>query len=223
MKLVIENLLRYFDDPLPGEKGKGDATALVALLGEDLASALFVQYLRDTWGPAEFLTNRCTTGNRKGPRLDGWIRITRHGESRLLQVEIKSWSAHAIGGRNLPLSASPEQLRAHKLQRWGAEWNGHTFKKKQARKVLEPMQPPMALPVEPAICYWDALHPSGLDDSFFEIPLENEAFGRVWVFSVSAYLRATRAHELDLDMPNAERRIELLRWISPSQLKAADA
>jgi len=67
----------------------------------------------------------CTTGKRKGPRLDCWLRVQGDAElgapDVLLQVEVKMWSAHAIGGRSLSLSATPEEIARYKKERWGEE------------------------------------------------------------------------------------------------------
>ena len=110
-------------------------------------------------------------------------------------------------------------MRRHKIERWKAEWDGRTFKKVQARKVLHEMHPPIELPVEPAICYWDAMHPSGLGDPLFRVPVKKQTFDCVWVFSVSAYLRNLTVAEIELPMPNAERRVDLIRSICPAALE----
>jgi len=214
MRLVLTNLLRYFDDPRSEERGKGDATALMQLFGEDLGAALFMRYLNQKWGHTVILPGSCTTGHQRGPRLDRWIKTTRDGNNLLIQLEIKSWSAHAIGGKNLSLNASAEELRWRRKENWKKEWNGTSFKKKQAAKVLESMRSPEEnLKVEPAICYWDAMHPEGSDEPLFKIDLGPDGnFKHVWVFSVSNYLRKLipGTEELELELPNVKRRLGLI-------------
>ena len=62
--------------------------------------------------------------------------------------------------------------------------------KEQVRKVLTPMKPPVeGVQVEPLVCFWDAMHPTGETDVLFSIPLDSGKFTRVWVFSMSAHLR----------------------------------
>lgn len=50
--------------------------------------------------------------------------------------------------------------------------------------------PENATQVEPLVCFWDAMHPTGGNSPLFSVPLEKHHFKRVWVFSMSSYLRS---------------------------------
>ena len=71
--------------------------------------------------------------------MDRWVAAEIRGRRTLFQVEIKNWSAHAIGGKKLPINASREELRAHKKERWNNLWDGRRFRSKKAQKVRHPM------------------------------------------------------------------------------------
>lgn len=207
----VRELLRFFDEKPPDSAGH--ATALVSVLGEDLGTALLVHYLRRQHGPAEVMPDKCNTGHSKGPRLDRWVRASIDGRLLLFQVEIKNWSAHAIGGQSLALDAQPEVVRAHKVERWSREWDGQTFRKSKVGKVLEPMAKPLDLPVEPLVCFWDAMHPDGLDEPMFAVPLPGPSFQLARIFSMSAYLRLLGVETIDLELPGTERRLEWLHRV----------
>lgn len=72
------------------------------------------------------------------------------------------------------------------------------------------------LEVEPIICFWDAMHPEGKDESLFKHSLNSTSrngFDSVWVFSMSNYLRYLRSRkveEVELEMPEATQRIDWL-------------
>ena len=120
----------------------------------------------------------------------------------MFQVEIKSWSAHAIGGKRLHIDASPEQLQCHKIERGHRIWDEERGLIHPALlKVLKPMKLPeewlhMGPRSEPMVCLWDAMHPTGGPEPLFWRSLPNpEGFRRVWFFSMSAYLRNHLADE----------------------------
>jgi hypothetical protein len=99
LRLDVRAVLQFFDEA-PNES-LGHATAIVAVAGEELGLALLVHYLRSIGRPTALVSDKCTPGTRSGSRLDGWVRA---GDT-LYQVEVKNWSAHAIGGRRLPIDA----------------------------------------------------------------------------------------------------------------------
>ena len=79
----------------------------------------------------------------------------------LYQVEVKNWSAHAIGGKRLSRDASPDQLAAHANHDWPNLWNGQGFTSPSMQKVLTPMKPPRpGCRVEPLIAFWGVVHPT---------------------------------------------------------------
>ena len=126
----------------------------------------------------------------------------------------RTWSAHAIGGRKLAVSASPDTVREYKAERWAKEWNGETFRKAPVLKVLTPMKSPRpSVRVEPLVCFWTALHPEGAEAPLFSVPLAGHPhFQRVSIFSMSSYLRALKVSTICLPMPEvAVRRAWLAR------------
>jgi hypothetical protein len=212
IQLPIRLLLEFFDEA--PEYARGHANAIVAVLGEELGAGLLVDYFCHKGLNAESLGIPCTQGTKAGKRLDRWIRITKGGKITYFQVEIKNWSATAIGGRRLAIDASKSQLREHKMERWSKEWNGNGFVKEAVRKVLTPMKPPVInATVEPLACFWDAMHPAGKSDALFSIPVPVGNFPHVWIFSMSAYLRnlfQTGQEFISIDAPAAKARLDVL-------------
>lgn len=210
LTVSTKEVLRFFDAPDLG--CSGHAPAIAAVAGEDLGAALFSHFIKSEGGTAEILPTRCTQGTKSGVRLDRWILVSRGGQTVLYQAEIKNWSAHAIGGRRFELDVDDETANAFRRERWGKEWDGADFLKKQVRKVLTPMKSPLAgIRVEPLVCYWTALHPGGDASPFFEVPLTTGPFTTLAVFSMSSYLRQNvGAGDLTLPMGDTARRLELL-------------
>jgi hypothetical protein len=220
MLVDIFNTLQFFDEkPREPRDSRGHATSIVAVAGEDLGAGLLAHYLRQQQGASvEVLPDLCNQGTQKGPRLDRWIRCTQGDSTIDYQVEIKNWSAHAIGGKVLNVDASPEEVSAYKVDRWEKlVWDGATFRGSM-KKVLIPMKClPPGHTVEPIACYWFAVHPEGKRDPFFPWPVSNESdFRQVWVFSMSAYLRELRElgySTIELEMPHAALRIDWLKHL----------
>jgi len=71
------------------------------------------------------------------------------------------------------------------------------------------------MPVEPLVCYWVAMHPTGSTEPFFEVALNGSVFRRVSVFSMSAYLRSLRDDDVVLEMPDAAVRMSWLTKLFP--------
>ena len=95
MLVDVEAVLRFFDERPLGSPGH--ATAIVAVAGEDLGVGLLCHYLNARQLRAEALQGPCTTGKKVGSRLDRWLWVSGPGSKTLCQVEVKNWSAHAIG------------------------------------------------------------------------------------------------------------------------------
>jgi hypothetical protein len=138
----IEAVLRFFDERPP--ESPGNATAVVAVSGEDLGIGLLCDYLQRGNVRAEGLDGPCTTGKKQGSRLDRWVRVISEKGKTLYQVEVKNWSAHAIGGVSLSISASPADVAEYKKRHWQDAWDvtAGTFSNTSLRKVLEQMRPP---------------------------------------------------------------------------------
>ncbi len=199
-------LLEFFDEA--PESSHYHATAIVAVAGEELGLGLLVHYFTGVGQAATVISRRCTPGTKKGARLDAWVEV---GET-LYQVEIKNWSAHAFNGRPLPINAPVATIEARRQQRWRQLWDGHRFTDKSIAKVLGRMKPPRPHPrIEPLVCFWDAVHPEGSADPLFSVLVERAAFSRVWVFSMSNYLRVCTSQVLLLQMPRTRQR---MRWLA---------
>jgi hypothetical protein len=213
--ISISELLGFFDEKSAGSTGH--ASAIVAIAGEDLGAALVAHYLRAHDAIVDILPDTCTQGTRAGCRLDRWIAVRRGGEEILYQTEIKNWSAHAIGGRRLASKPSSEELARHRTQRWEREWNGAGFRKPQVAKVLTPMRAPRpSAKVEPLVCFWDAMNPTGAVDPWFTVPVSAGRFDQVSIFSMSGYLRTFSEPIIALDLPDLEARRSWLRRLFPT-------
>lgn len=168
----IQGLLHFFDEK-PGWS-VGHATGVVGIVGEDLAAASLQHCIVARGGEAAVLRNPdtgrplpVTTGRARGPRLDRWIRVAwPDGSTTVFQTEIKSWSAHAIGGKRLLLTASPDVVSAYKESRWTRRWNvaSKSLMEFRTSKVLVPMKAPSDVEpatVQPLLIFWEALAPAG--------------------------------------------------------------
>ena len=224
----IEGLLNFFDEK--PDWSVGHATGLVGIVGEDLNTACLQHYVKSKGGGAKILRRPDTgrplpvnTGRKKGPWLDRWISVEWPGRPRVVfQTEIKSWSAHAFGGRPLPLSLSPQEAMDWKRRQWDSRWDSgqKRLKHPQTLKVLVQMKPPEGVnqkDVRPLLIFWEPLEsrdePS---DHLFRADVDNEVFQELWVFSVSSYLRSLRSEgitSIKLEMPDAALRLRQLNQL----------
>jgi len=212
LRLPIRQLLQFYDDP-PRKNG-ANTTAITAVIGEELGAGLLIDYFHIQGWSAVLINKSVTQGTASGTRLDRWIKVVRGNRATYYQVEIKNWAAFAIGGRRIEVDALASQLRKHKIERWSREWDGSTFRKPKVLKVLTPMIPPeKGYKVEPLVCFWDAMHPTGADNALFSLPIKSESFARVWVFSMSAHLRnllKSGQNIVKIDSPNIKARLDWL-------------
>jgi hypothetical protein len=217
--LGIDALLSFFDAYVEGSGGH--ASALNAVMGEELAQALLCRCIEERFGGhARVLTVKGKVetpkpGTRLGKRLDCWIISDPPNEDRTLyQVEIKNWNAHSYGGSYLSTNADNEQIRQHRIRLWRKNWDDNLgqFVEEEARKVVLPMPPPTSFDddagafrlhppirrerIKPLLSFWFPVHPDGLEEALFFkqfIPGPVNGFPGVWVFSMSNYLRIKRA------------------------------
>ena len=216
-------LLEFLD--LKSDYSRGHATGVVSVVGEDLNAACFQRYAESKGAAVEVLPNPVTTGNKSGPRLDRWIKADWPDSGKILyQTEIKNWSAHAIGGKNLSVTANPQETADYKQDRWCRHWNSNssTLKGNSCAKVLVPMQRPGGLEsrtIRPLLIFWEALGPQDADDHLFPVTTRRPHYPdlpkfpeptKLWVFSVTSYLRSLTDDKIDLPMPNAARRLRAL-------------
>jgi hypothetical protein len=212
IQLDIVRTLEFYDEAVP--TSDHHATALNAIAGEDMGAGLFLHYLTGKNIQAKIMPDVCTQGTKSGVRLDRWILAIQNKRKIYYQTEIKNWSAHAIGGRRLKINATQKEISEYKMERWDNMWDGKTFRSQNAEKVLVPMKPlENNCQVESLICFWDSMHPSGKKEPLFPQALKRQHFSRVWVFSMSAYLRnllSSGVKKINLEMTNTESRIEWL-------------
>ncbi len=226
MKIKVKDLLHFFDEEPPDSQHH--TSAIVGVMGEDLGIALLQNYFLEESGiKTEVLMKDPNTpetpshGTNKGHRLDRWLLEKAPNGKRvnLYQVEIKNWSAHAIGGKKLEINADQGSLKTHRIRSWNNKWDQKRkrFKGDSMEKVLEIMVIPKGqkgpVKVTPVICFWDAVHPEGKPEALFEYSdysFRKKDFPKFLVFSMSNYLRSFRKKVLELHMPTAEQRI---KWI----------
>jgi hypothetical protein len=174
--------------------------------------------------------------------LDAWVYTTKEH----YQVEIKSWSASAVGGQ--PIVPNDEKLL---LKACGT--NKHTYlnnrrNSKKVWKVLEKMQNEKSrgnnerTPRKALLAFWSPItNDEDLSEKrklkpFFEIDdlspfqdsinhanLRSCEFDKVSVFSASLYLRQLRNEDIpyiELDMPRVDDRLEHLVRLIPDAFSA---
>lgn len=214
MNLYLEPLLQLFDDP-PNEAGMGKCIGALNLhLGEGLGLALLQNAIGRSFS---FIDEPCKEDHDRGgngKRLDAWAKAKLGGENCLLQIEIKNWSAAALG----TVALSPDvpqqsgEIRDYRIKRWDdyfMQFNNHTAYipwNDNISKVLRRMTLPTDFHekerkhVRPLIILWAAMHPEGKSEALFRVKLpskknceqEVENFGGFkdfWFFSMSSHLR----------------------------------
>ena len=226
-QLSLDALLEFYDRKT--HENEYHATSINALMGEEFALALVTKYFELGGRGAEILSEKCVTGEKSGPRLDGWLRIKNGKETVLYQTEIKNWSAHAVGGKSVPKNASEDAWKNHRINRWENQFDTgkKTLKEKSALKVLVPMKLPDGIPESvdrrPLIVFWDPMNPDGKPDEWFDVEVEVEAveeqfnrkskFTRLYVFSISNFVRKLKDQgktHVVVDLPKTKKR---LQWI----------
>jgi hypothetical protein len=209
IQIDIIEILKFYDEKV--QTSLHHATAVNAVAGEDLGAGLFAHYLKQKNIIANILPDGCTQQTKSGVRLDRWILAIENGKKVYYQTEIKNWSAHAFGGRRLKINATQEEVSKHKIERWNNFWDGETLREPKARKVLTPMKLlENNCQIKPLICFWDSMHPTGRNEPFFSVSIKDNNFSRLWVFSMSAYLRNvlnSGKKKIILEMPDTELRI----------------
>ena len=218
LTLDVREALTFLDDP--PKSAMGHATAVVGVLGEDLAAGLFSHCIKtNKLGEAKVMQGeKVVRGGRKGPWLDRWIEVEwSTGGTTLFQTEIKNTSAHGTHGKPLALNASETDIQQRRLERWGEIWDlvKRGLKWMEAAKVLVPMRPPEgrnAQDVLPLLLLWNVVGPDpgdgcvylGKGGHLFKVenprllfefegsPGAQEARDFPWlvVFSMSRYLRS---------------------------------
>ena len=203
-------LLEFFDHSSP--TSGFHSSAINGVIGEDLGLGLLTHYFEGQGIQAVLEGYSATTGTKKGRRLDGWILVDARGERSRYQVEIKNWNAHSLGGRSLSCEATVELAGQYMRDRWVEEWDAtaRRFTNLAVDKVLTRMiSPAPVLPVKPLVAFWFAIHPTGQNEPFFEVPCKGD-FSSVCVYSMSTYLRSLTDEWIAIAAPRAEARLDIL-------------
>ena len=211
----LKQLIEFFDEKVPSSIGH--ATALCSVLGEDIGVFLIQHYFEKENYKVNVYDAPCTQGTKKGERLDKWISIEKDNKRILYQVEIKNWSAHAIGGKTIALDADENSLKKHRNDRWQNQFKNKMPNKKSTNKVLLKMKPPEPnYEVKPMLCFWDAMHYEGDDEPFFEIKITHDNFSNLCVFSMSTYIRnliKNGNERIKLNSNHMKDTLERKKWI----------
>lgn len=216
MKLNVKEILDFFDGIKDSQKG--DANAVMSVLGEDLNSSAFKHFKGIN---IKILNESVLPGGRNGKRLDRWILDEKY--KILYQCEIKNWAATAIAGKRLEFNASGEEIKMVSKYHWNREqimsFSNSSPHPNGVSKVLMPMRPPAGyknFKIEPLLIYWmpitsdkEGLNPlSSINDFPFKT-----SFPKLWIFSVSLYFRSllkSGKKYINLDMPHFEHRMKIL-------------
>lgn len=214
MNLHLEPLLQLFDDP-PKEDGIGKVIGALNLnLGEGIGLALLQNAIGHSF---ELIDESCKEGHDRGgngKRLDAWARAKLGGQNHLLQIEIKNWSAAALGTKALSphTPQNSQEIREYREKCWddyfGAYNNDTAFLPwgDNINKVLRRMVLPSGYlekdrkTVRPLLMLWAAMHPEGKKEALFKVKLpstrqckaEVDNFGgfkELWFFSMSSHIR----------------------------------
>lgn len=221
MKLNVKELIDFFDNKKDGIRH--DISSVIGVVGEDLGTALFKHYYEKTFNKKVIISSSdlVSDGKLKGPRLDRWIYIKQSKNKFIAyQTEIKNWSAYAIGLH--AVGSDSTTIPTTGLLNW-KDRSRHLLNRKKngENKVFYPMsKKPVDFPdntvIEPLIIYWIVLSKDGIVlDPFFSVDVNIKKFKKLNVFSMSNYLRSIKEKEINLDMPNAEKRIKLLSRYFP--------
>ena len=216
--LHLNELLNFYDYRV--SSSIGHAAAVNAVLGEDLAVALLIHYLKGVGLEVVALDEVCTQGTQRGNRLDKWIAVKSATESVIYQVEIKNWSAHSIGGKSVKLDSDEDYMREFRTKRWLHQFNvaKQVPSQKETLKVLTKMRVPSTYSDhkhEALLCFWEPLHPNGELEAFFEVDVVSDAFKKLKVFSMSNYVSELlkTTEKIEVEMNDADKRIVWLQKI----------
>ncbi|WP_439639267.1 hypothetical protein [Nevskia sp.] len=212
-----EALLHFYDDRntkhFESLNPKGHVSGITGMIGEALMIGLLCQYLSETClrDGVEVLDDvpRELGGTRK---LDAWIAC--RNKTRLFQVEIKNWSAHSKGGRDMPLEAAYAVLDAEAQLRWHEYFADGTLLPDSVDKVWMKCRAPLpdfsAIRSEPLLSFW---HPIARSANDAMSCYEKKDGQRLWVFSGSLYLRQLKTEHIEIQSPHLSRRLQLLNTL----------
>ena len=215
-RLNLRELLNFYDYRV--SSSIGHASAVNAVMGEELAVALLCHYFRSFDYQVTALDQPCTQGTNKGHRLDKWIAIENSDEKIIFQIEIKNWSAHSLNSEIVRQDGGEEYMRDLRLRRWRFQFNESQRipSQKASQKVLTKMRVPNNFAKydhRALLCFWEPLNSSGDSNAFFEVSVLSEHFKKLSVFSMSSYisLLLKKQEFLDVELSETDSRID---WLS---------
>ena len=189
-------------------------SGITGLIGESIGRGLLLHKFRDDGFEAKIVGGTPKTGKRRGPWLDCWIAVNRGTDKRIIQVEIKNWSAYSLNGSDLPLSASEEEYRTFAKKNWNIIFKKNKIAHDKVLEVLKTMNIPEGYADwhhRALLCFWFCLHPNGDRISHFPVQVQTEeGFPELEIFSMSAYLRNMAQDKVDLDIPWIDERLKLI-------------
>lgn len=210
-------LLSFYDAPSSWPKqtsGRGShVSAITGLIGEDIVLGLLTHYLSGDGRSADVLSYKCKGSGLKGKRLDAWITC---GDT-IYQVEVKNWSAHSIGGYDLPLTASADELAAFAKRRWQKFFKENGLAK-GIEKVMITMEPPPQYRGQRRgriLGFWSYI----VNSEGSPLSTHSVNNDELLVFSASAYLRSLTTEHIEIDVPRVDARLRLLKSlvVQPSE------
>lgn len=218
IRFDLEALLHFYDDrntkhfePL---NPKGHVSGITGLIGEPLLLDLLCQCLRkkpDTSDACllDEIPRQEPPGQKK---LDGWIASNK--ARTLYAVEVKNWSAHSRGGRDLPATADRNACSSEALRRYDEYFARERTLPDSAEKVLAEYRRPTShqdkdLRIVPVLCFWHAVSCKGVE------PLSWASIDgkKLMVFSGSLYLRQLDSQTVEVESRLLADRLELLNNI----------
>ncbi len=222
MVINLKKLLELYDTK--SQENIGSVAAINAMMGEDLAVALFFDYARRESLNPTVLSEKCTQGKNQGVRLDRWLSVQEGDQVIYYQTEIKNWTAHSYRGRPAPDNSDVDAMEKYRVERWGQRFDisNKCLRDASANKVLVPMKLESSLKsgveIRPLIIFWEAMHPEGSSEEFFSVHVSEGDFKNLWIFSMSSYVRnlinkEKSVTEIEVNMPAVDARIKWLNSV----------
>jgi hypothetical protein len=111
-------------------------------------------------------------------------------------------------------------MQSYRMNRWLNQFDPalRTLKQPEAQKVLTPMRRgESGWVVRPLIIFWDSMHPAGENYPLFDVEISNSEFDRLWVFSMSSYVRSLMENkftQIEVSMPEFSCRLHWLHQLA---------
>lgn len=218
MKINRKSLLEFYDTRQKCNGAGTHVSAITGFLGEDIVLGLLLNYFNSIGTNAEILSYTCSSGKKKGPRLDGWVIQKSCNDENLYQIEIKNWAASSIGGKEVGKSKRIKTVFDLAQYNYNFYFNT-SFNQKKIFKVLNEMKKPEKyknLTPIPLVALWSPIGVSEELPPFFNTKVDGYE-SSFYVFSSSLYLNTLNDDYVDLHMPRTEQRLSLMSRLIPIQ------